>query len=55
MVSENQSTEKNSTYLRPPPNLALLLNQFNNTSASKILIQKVLQILDILILMIYKH
>ena len=32
MVSENDSNEKNSVHLRPPPNLALLLNQFNNTS-----------------------
>ena len=43
MVSENHSTEKKSIHLRPPTNLALLLNQFNNTSASNILIQKVLQ------------
>lgn len=26
------SKKKNSVHLRPPPNLALLLNQFNNTS-----------------------
>ena len=35
MVSENDSNKKNSIHLRYPPNLALLLNQFNNTSAEQ--------------------
>ena len=32
MVSENNFNKKNYVHLRPPPNLALLLNQFNNIS-----------------------
>ena len=31
-VSENVSSKKSSMHLTPPPNLALLFNQFNNTS-----------------------
>ena len=34
-MSENVSDKKYSIHLRPPPNLALLLNQFNNTSAEQ--------------------
>ena len=32
MVSENDSNKKIYIHLRPLPNLALLFNQFNNTS-----------------------
>ena len=35
MVSENDSNKKNSIHLRYPPNLALMLNQFNNTSVEQ--------------------
>ena len=31
-MSENVSSKNSSMHLTPPPNLALLLNQFNNTS-----------------------
>ena len=31
-MSENVSNKNNSIHLTPPPNLALLFNQFNNTS-----------------------
>ena len=31
-MSENVSRKNSSIHLTPPPNLALLINQFNNTS-----------------------
>ena len=31
-MSENDSSKNSSIHLTPPPNLALLFNQFNNTS-----------------------
>ena len=31
-MSENVSSKNSSIHLKPPPNLALLFNQFNNTS-----------------------
>ena len=31
-MSENVSSKNNSMHLTPPPSLALLFNQFNNTS-----------------------
>ena len=31
-MSENVSSKNGSIHLTPPPNLALLFNQFNNTS-----------------------
>ena len=34
-MSENVSNKKYSIHLRPSPNLALLFNQFNNTSAEQ--------------------
>ena len=34
-VSENVSSKNSSIHLTPPPNLALLFNQFNNTSPKK--------------------
>ena len=35
-MSENVSNKNSSIHLTPPPNLALLFNQFNNTSLEQI-------------------
>ena len=54
MVPENDSKKK-SIRLIPPPNVALLSNQFTNTFLCKTLTQKMLQILGFLLLRKYKH
>lgn len=54
MVSENNFNKKNSVHLRPPPNLALLINLIT-LLLSKILTQKMLKFwLHTLILMKYQ-
>ena len=54
-VSENFSNKNSSIHLTPPPNLALLFNQFNNTSPEQNVDPENVVNLDILMLMKYEH